>query len=254
MKKWQRIAGLVGLFWSLLSIMGMATLYQQNKICERVNIMIETQMQEYYVSERELRRVIGLEQYMQEVSVKDIYLNEIEKRLQQLKFLKKATAFYNRNGDVNIKIKLRSPLARVVNQRKSLSFYIDADAVFIPAKESFRTRAPLIMGSFQQPLGEVIEDSTLLALIPFLQYIQADSLWRAQIAEIYVTPQREITLCTAVGNTKIIFGRPERYEEKLERLYHFYKKVLKKVGWEYYAIINVRYSNQIVATPRNNKV
>ncbi|MCS6905338.1 MAG: hypothetical protein RML72_06225 [Bacteroidia bacterium] len=252
MKKWQRKIGWGVLMWSLLSSIGAGTLYQQNKICEKVNLFIESEMEEYHISEKELRNVIGLEQYVQEIRVKDVYLNEVEKRLYQLKYLKKATAFFNRNGEINVKIKLRTPLARIMNSRKSTSFYIDAEAHVIPARETFRARVPLVMGAFQVPMGSTIEDSTLLSIIPFLKYIQQDSLWRVQIAEIYINPKQEITLCTAVGNTKIIFGKVEFYKEKLYYLYCFYQKVLKKVGWNYYSSINVRYKNQIIATPRRD--
>ena len=81
-------------------------------------------------------------------------------------------------------------------------------------------------------------------------FLRDNSLWNAQIEQINVTAQKELELIPRVGENVIFLGKPENYEEKLDRLKTFYEKGLNKVGWNKYSRISLEFNNQIICTKR----
>ncbi|HEY4197539.1 MAG TPA: cell division protein FtsQ, partial [Mucilaginibacter sp.] len=83
-------------------------------------------------------------------------------------------------------------------------------------------------------------------------YIRKDSLWDAQIAQVYVDQNHEIELIPRVGNQRILIGNADSLDIKFHNLLAFYKQALPQVGWDAYKLINIKYSNQIVGV-KNTK-
>jgi len=79
-----------------------------------------------------------------------------------------------------------------------------------------------------------------------LQYIDADPFWKAQIAQIELNENNELTLYPQVSKQVIIFGSPEDYEQKFKKLKVFFKQILPQKGWNKYEKVNIKYNNQIV--------
>jgi len=78
------------------------------------------------------------------------------------------------------------------------------------------------------------------------EFIKKDSLWDAQIEQIFVNEQKDIELIPRVGNQRIILGNADSLEVKMSNLMAFYKQAMPKVGWERYTTINIKYTNQVV--------
>ena len=83
-------------------------------------------------------------------------------------------------------------------------------------------------------------------------FIRKDSLWDAQIAQLYVNKDHEIELIPRVGNHRILLGDADSLTAKFRNLRAFYKKALPQVGWDTYKLINIKYANQVVGV-RNEK-
>jgi cell division protein FtsQ len=81
-------------------------------------------------------------------------------------------------------------------------------------------------------------------------YILKDPLWMAQIEQIDITPDRQLEMIPKLGDHIIRFGDATEPERKFHQLDVFYKQVSSSFGWNKYAIIDVQYNNQVVATKR----
>ena len=95
---------------------------------------------------------------------------------------------------------------------------------------------------------------------PMSKAIMDDNLWKNQIVQINVLPDRSIELVPRVGDQIVQIGRlPEsKYKEertklvgefmdkKLQRLENFYKYGLSQAGWNKYSYINLEFDNQII--------
>lgn len=110
---------------------------------------------------------------------------------------------------------------------------------------NYSARVPLLSGSYFAARRSLAseKDGALLAL---LQHIQQDPFWRAQIAELAVEQDGQVTMWPQVGNHRIELGTPTDLEAKFKKLKLFYKHVLPYKGWDRYSRVNVQYRNQIV--------
>jgi len=77
-------------------------------------------------------------------------------------------------------------------------------------------------------------------------YLKKDTLWDAQIEQLFVDANHDIELIPRVGNQRILLGNADSLEVKMKNLLAFYKKAMPQVGWDTYKTINIKYTNQIV--------
>lgn len=94
----------------------------------------------------------------------------------------------------------------------------------------------------------------------------ANELWRNQIEQINVLPNRGIELVPRVGDHIIYLGnlpetsavekREQKIQEfvnkKMTRLENFYKYGLSQAGWNKYSYINLEFDNQIICKKHHN--
>ncbi len=94
------------------------------------------------------------------------------------------------------------------------------------------------------------KNSILRDVYEFVEYIDNDSFWSAQIDQIYVDNDDELDLIPRMGNNVIHLGTTENFTGKLRNLETFYKKVMPEVGWNKYELINLEFRDQIVCRKR----
>jgi cell division protein FtsQ len=100
--------------------------------------------------------------------------------------------------------------------------------------------------SDQQNLSK--PDSLLLNdILHFTKAVQNDSFFMAQTAQVNIAVHGDFELVPSVGDHLVLIGSVENIEDKLNRLYTFYKKVWVQSGLNAYQVIDCRFDNQIVA-------
>jgi cell division protein FtsQ len=90
----------------------------------------------------------------------------------------------------------------------------------------------------------------MVSIKQLANFIQADTFWNAQVAQIDITPDRTFEMVPTIGNHIVGLGNGEDIEQKFKRLFTFYNQVWTKVGLEKYSRIDVQYKGQVVATRR----
>ena len=103
----------------------------------------------------------------------------------------------------------------------------------------------------QKKLEKSYEDFS--KLITFVERLERDDFWRAEIVQIDVSPtaagELELRLIPRSGDFTILFGpvgSRRDNDEKLARLMTFYKKGLGRTGWNEFRTVNVKYKGQVV--------
>jgi cell division protein FtsQ len=158
------------------------------------------------------------------------------------------------DGIINVEISQRQPILRVINQFDQ-DFYIDQHGLKIPLSSNFTARVLVANGYIDELFAnrvDTLHTSLAADLFKTADYIRKDSLWDAQIAQIYVNPDHEIELIPRVGNNRILLGNADSLDNKFHNLLVFYKKAIPQVGWEAYKTINIKYANQVVGV-KNEK-
>lgn len=90
-------------------------------------------------------------------------------------------------------------------------------------------------------------------LITFVERLEKDDFWRAEIVQIIVSStaagELDVQLIPRSGDFVILFGAvgsQRDNDEKLARLMTFYKKGLGRTGWDKFKTVNVKYKGQVV--------
>jgi cell division protein FtsQ len=177
-----------------------------------------------------------------------INIHEIEKSLKSNPYIAFAKVFTDMDGVIHIEVKQRQPVLRVLNAGGQ-DYYIDRDGFKMPMSPNFTADVLVATGNILEGFGGKV-DTLLTPLAVDLYrtalYMKKDSLWDAQIEQIYVTDKFDIELIPRVGNQRIILGNADSLQTKMNNLLAFYKQAMPLVGWNAYKTINLKYINQIV--------
>lgn len=181
-------------------------------------------------------------------NLENINLNAIEGKIKSNPYIALSTVYADMDGVIHIEISQRQPLLRIINAGGQ-DYYIDRDGLKMPVSPNFTANVLVANGHILEHFsGKVDTLITKMAsdLYQTAKFIKRDTLWDAQIEQIFVNDRDDIELVPRVGNQRIILGTADSLENKMANLLVFYKKAMPQVGWDTYKTINVKYANQIV--------
>jgi len=243
---------LIGFCW-LISIGGIVVLMsfieikKGEVICKDVKIYIPGN--QYFIDKEEIDNILQLKSHaLIGRSIESINIQALESKLKANPFIESAKVYTDMDGIIRVEISQRQPILRIMNQFDQ-DFYVDQHGFKIPLSENFTAMVLVANGYIDEPFsGKVDTLHTLLAadILKTADYIRKDSLWDAQIAEIYVNQDHELELIPRVGSQRILLGDADSLDVKFRNLLAFYKKALPQAGWGTYKTINIKYANQVI--------
>ncbi|HNW97311.1 MAG TPA: hypothetical protein PKK00_02735 [Bacteroidales bacterium] len=235
---------------------------QDAVICKNQSVLIKYDSDDYFITESDIWDYLSGKGYkLKDNSLAEINSNDIESALNEIPYVEKADVSTNIEGDIEIKIKQRRPLVKVINKFNQ-SYYIDDKGFLMPGSEKYSARLLVANGNIDNYYAPKIKldvndslsaDSNIMKTAAYkvfriAQFIDKDEFWKAMIEEIYVNTKGEMELFTKIGDAVVIFGNIDNMEEKFNNLLVFYKKGLNKIGWSKYKKINLKYKNQVVCS------
>ena len=251
MKHWQTI--LVRVLWSiagaaLIVLFVIAWKAKEEKKYNSIQIeLVGENTAALFMDEKEILQIIHEQGVKEGQSVGELNLNTLEKYLHTIRWVKNVELFLDNAQVLQVKIEQRIPIARIFTASGN-SFYIDKDGLQLPLKQLTVLRLPVFTNfpSDQQNLSK--PDSLLLNdILHFTKAVQNDSFFMAQTAQVNIAVNGDFELVPSVGDHLVLIGSVENIEDKLNRLYTFYKKVWVQSGLNAYQVIDCRFDNQIVA-------
>lgn len=230
----------------LFTCIGFTSTRQQTRICEQVLVKIDNQHNNFFVDEHDVRTLVGAqgEGALVGRALDKIDLKAAEAQLVLNPYIDEAQVYKEIRGNLVAHVTLAKPIARIVGAEHR---YISDKGALLPFSKRFSPRVMLVSGQGSKVLLQaqnLMEEQP--ALFALLQFINNDPFWRAQIAELSVDSQGEVTLYQQVGKQYIEFGMPMQIAAKFEKLAIFYDEILPRKGWNHYKKVNLKYENQIV--------
>jgi cell division protein FtsQ len=216
-------------------------------VCKDVKIFIPGN--QYFIDREEVDNILQVNsRALIGRRMESINIQGLESKLKANPFIEFAKVYTDMDGVINVEISQRQPILRVMN-RFDQDFYVDQHGLKIPLSANFTARVLVANGYIDEAFANNVDSlhtPMAMELFKTADFIRRDSLWDAQIAQLYVNKDHEIELIPRVGNNRILIGNADSLESKLHNLMVFYKKALPLVGWDAYKIINVKYANQVV--------
>ncbi len=243
------------LLWCLLGcgciVLLVAAIQVKNrKTCSDIQIAIDDTGDRIFVDKKDVQKVLTDNKVLTGVPTESVQLGLLENELEKNVWVKDAQLFFDNNQVLTVKIEERQPLARIFTMQGS-SFYIDSSASRLPLSEKFSAKVPVFTSFPSEKKMLTASDSMVLQDVKHIaQYIQQDSFWMAQVAQVDITPQHTYEMIPVLGNQVIVIGNAEGLDKKFKKLFAFYKQVWSKTGFEKYERIDVQYAGQVIAIKR----
>jgi len=200
-----------------------------------------------FIDEKEILQIIHEQGVKEGQAIGSLNLSTLEKYLETIRWVKHVELFLDNAQVLQVKIEQRIPIARIFTATGN-SFYIDKEGLQLPLKQLTVLRLPVFTNfpTDQQKLSK--PDSLILNdIVHFTQAVATDSFFMAQTAQVNIADNGDFELIPSVGDHLVLIGSVEKIEDKLNRLYTFYKKVWVQSGLNAYQVIDCRFDNQIIA-------
>lgn len=176
-------------------------------------------------------------------------LRRLEARLRRHGLVQDCQVSRDLPGNLLVTIEQPRPVARLVasgdGERSVTGQYVSERGRFFPISMNYSARVPILTGRYFA-VNRSLTSARNQPLLTLLKQIQNDPFWRAQITELSVDEQGDVTMWPQLGNHRIEFGPPVDVAAKFNKLKLFYTDVLPAKGWDRYSRVSVQYRNQIV--------
>jgi len=155
--------------------------------------------------------------------------------------------YVGNDRQLNVSVTQRIPELRVFEQNGD-SYYLDSSLHVLPLSENYTHYALLFLN-----VPELKDDSASTALkekmLRLARRIRSDKFWNAQVSQVNINSGMEFELIPVLGNQKIVLGDTDRLQQKLDAVFAFYQNVLNKIGWDKYEVLDLRFKDQVIASP-----
>lgn len=222
------------------------SIFERNKIvCTNVRVEITDSTKNQFLSSREVRSwVLNRYPNILKKNLDYIDLRSIEEGLRKIKAVEEVKVFTSivgrgkpGEGSVVVRIRQRDPQFRV--DLPGRDYYMDKLGKSIDWTPNYTPRVMMVS-------GVIAYEYARKRLLPLVTYIQEDPFLSAQIDQIHVGGNGNLTMVPRIGEQLIYFGPPEDYQVKLRNLKALYKEGFKNGGWTLYKSINLSYKNLVI--------
>jgi cell division protein FtsQ len=231
----------------LISLISFRALRLSERKVSGIEIEIMSNQDFYLIDQFEIQALLNKEQsVVLGTNFDQVDIKLLERQVEENPFVAEIDIFMSVTGVLGAKVSPAQPIGRLMSSRGP-DQYIDVTGKLLPMNADYTARVPLIsFAEYPQWESNLGENDLGKQLMEFLIFINKDELWRAQIAQLAVSQENELTLWPQMTKQLILFGPADEIEEKFKKLKLFYKEVLPKKGWNTYSSINLKYKNQIV--------
>jgi len=234
-----------------------------NTVCKELQIKIVDSDQKGFIDNSDVINILReSDKFPTGKNIVDINTALLETILETNPYIENAEVFSTLDGVLHVEVSQREPIIRIFNANNEC-FYIDEKGHSMPVSDKFSMNVITANGYINDNAAstkiKMINDTeadtlkqikTVDQLFYIASSIKNDTLWNAQLVQMYVNSKNEIELVPRVGNHIILLGGVNNLREKFDKLLIFYRKGLNKKGWTDYAAINLSYKGQVVALKR----
>ena len=235
-------------------ILLVAAISKKNRAtCKGIEIEIKGVADNFFLSKQDVIQLMtapGIKPVFKGKAIASFNLQKLERSLETNLWVRDAELFFDNNEVLQVMIDEREPIARVFTVAGN-SYYIDSSLERLPLSDKMSARLPVFTNFPSEKTKWRGADSLLMSQVKNMSlFIQNDSFWSAQVAQVDISPQRNFEIVPTIGSYIIEMGDGENLDAKFNRLMLFYKQVLVKTGLNKYTRVLVQYNNQIVGVKK----
>lgn len=213
----------------------------RQEICKELDIEIANANEIQFIDQAQVKQIMGQANLMPVGLPMGIINTEaIEQCLKSNQLINKVECYKTNDHRIRLEVEQRVPILRVMSYYGN--FYIDKEGKVMPVSQNYAARLPIASGFIEKEFAE-------RDLYKFALFLRDNAFWTAQIQQIDVAQNHDITIIPTVGDQRITLGQLGDFETKLNNLFAFYQEGCSQFGWSKYKTINLRYDGQVICTP-----
>jgi cell division protein FtsQ len=242
------IGGWLLVITGITSLLIAANSKKKEHVCKDVLVGIKGNEGKFYVEKEDVLKLMEktVDGSLLQKNITTINLKKLEEGLKTNPWIKNAELYFDSKDALHVFVEEREPIARVFTTQGN-SFYMDSSGAKMPLLDKMSIRVPVVTGFTSARKFNAADSALLQQTKQVIQFIFNNEFWNAQVGQIDITAERKFELIPVIGDHIIKLGEGENVDEKLNRLFVFYKQVMSKVGFNKYAALDVEYKGQVVA-------
>ncbi len=205
-----------------------------------------------FVDEAQIKKeLLGNMQNVTHMTANTVNTGAMEQKIKNIPWVANAQIYIDNKRTLHVNVTQRIPVARIFEEGGK-SYYIDGTLSIMPTCDRYVYYTTIVTGVppiIDNKLNDSANKSLMSQITYLVKRIERDSFWNAQVSQIVMSSDRSFEIVPVLGDQRIILGDTSRLDEKLENLFAFYKKILTRVGWDKYEVLDLRYKGQVVASP-----
>lgn len=209
--------------------------------CTGIIISITDSCDNHFVDAPKLRSIIAKE-YGGTLNrpLDSIRLHSIEKILTNEKYIKEAVAWKTADGKLHVKVRQRTPVARIMRQGRIL--YMDADGITQPMSTDWAEGVVDIVGEVPVEDGKWMNNMAAV-----ISWLQGKGQWKDRIDRIVCDSKGEVSLYLKGRPESFVLGKPSkgRIKDRMDRI-KTYEKEIAPASQKEYKSVSVKYNGQII--------
>ena len=248
LRKLLKLTGYLVLVIFIIVTLAFTSNESKNVICR--NIAVEFPVEEVIkINKEEIVRLVKsadkqlmgkkLIQVNAEIIEKEVEKHQAILKAEVYKVVVKDSSSYK--GILAVKVKHREPVVRIMSAAGS--YYLDENGEKISISANYTADVLVATGYFSEQFAKE-------QLLPFIFFIENNEFWKAQIEQVHVKKNGDVTLVPLVGDHLIDLGKLDNYQVKLRNMKAFYGQVLANNNWNKYKSVSLKYNNQVIAKKR----
>ncbi len=226
-----------------------ASRQQNNKTLKGLEVHLNDEREFSFLQRKDIENLLLNNRHinLSQTSIANLDLKRMEDIARTNAWVAQADIYVDNKQVLQVNIVQRTPVARIFDMNGA-SYYMDSTLHTMPVSQGYAYAAPVFTNvpvsrndsANKAMLGKIAHMSTVLG---------NDSFWHAQITQVEVQPDQTFVLIPLMGNQRILAGDTSAMTTKLGHLMAFYKNVSNKIGWDKYETLDLRFKDQVVASP-----
>lgn len=225
-------------------------------VCKNISVSIIDSALNRFVSREEVKNlIVSSEHNPMGRNLYDVNLHYFEELLETRSAIKHSEVSFDREGCLSVAVTQRRPVLRM--ETKNGGFYADESGYVFPLVSTFTSFVPIVTGDIPVdfdknrrgiPTGKnkVVTDR----IVRLANFISGHEFWNAQIEQIDIQSNGDAIFYMRIGDQTIYFGPIDNIDYKFAKLMAYYRDIVPVYGWEKYSEVNLKFSNQIICTKR----
>jgi cell division septal protein FtsQ len=170
-------------------------------------------------------------------------LTTIIKKVESIDYIEKATPYVEPNGDLNIQVKERTPIALLIKDSKKM--YVDVYGVKLPLIQGITFDVPLVYGFDLSNKQDTLNSKAFKQISSFLVNAKKNKFGWMTISEVAYNKEEGVVALSQENGVKLLFGN-NNFATKLENWEAFYTEVIRVKGIQAMQQVDLRFTNQVV--------